>query len=75
MAETYSLAAKGRLADSPYTFSGTTLGDSAGRGNGQQAGLMMNGTQILCKNFDGSLSWYTIDSTRSTPGNPVLLKV
>lgn len=72
---TYSLAVTGALADS--VFSGrepVTLPDSNATPGGM-ANAMQNGTQLLCKNADGSQSWYTLDAERSTPSVPVLLKV
>ena len=74
MTETYSLAIKGRRADSPTVLTPITLGDSAAR-LGNQSSTMQQGTQVLCKGNDGSLAYYTIDAERSTPGAPVLLKV
>ena len=82
MAETYSLAATGLRADSPYTPKPLTLGDSAATGinasNNQWGGpqnAMRNNTQVLCKRADGSQGLYTIDAERSTPGNIVLKAV
>ena len=36
---------------------------------------MAQGTQILCKNPDGSQSWYTIDAERSSATDVVLKAV
>lgn len=74
MAETYSLAVTGINAGSAFTAEVTTIGDSQGRAGSQQQG-MRQGTQVLCKNPDGSLSWYTVDPNRTTNyAFPVLLK-
>lgn len=75
MTETYSLALTALRADSQFTPKLLTMPDSAGRDG---AGIQYNtrlGNQILCKLPDGSQAWYTIDAERSTPANPVLLKV
>ena len=82
MTETYSLAATGLRADSPWAAKPITAPDSAAEGInaaiGQWGGpqyAMQTGAQILCKNADGSQSWYTYDAERSTPGNLVLKAV
>lgn len=82
MTETYSLAATGLRADSPFTPKPLTLPDSAAQGINasiQQWGgpqnAMQLGSQVLCKKADGSQAWYTIDAERSTPGNIVLKAV
>ena len=74
MAETYSLSATGRRADSEFAVSNVKVGDSAGLAGSQQLAMSDN-TQILCKNPDGSQSWYTIDAERSLPGAIVLKAV
>jgi len=74
MTETYSLGATGRRADeAPATTNFIKVGDTAGRSGSQQLAMSQN-TPILCKNFDGSQSWYTIDAERSLPGGPIVLK-
>lgn len=82
MAETYSLAATGLRADYKFAAKPVTAPDSAAGGInvaiGQWGGpqnAMMDGAQMLCKNADGSQSWYTYDAERSTPGNLVLKAV
>ncbi len=82
MVETYSLAATGLRADYKFAAKPVTAPDSAAEGInaaiGQWGGVqqtMMTGAQILCKNADGSQSWYTYDAERSTPGNLVLKAV
>lgn len=42
---------------------------------GGMARTMRTGAQVLCKNPDGSSSWYTLDAERSTPTVPVLRAV
>lgn len=71
---TYSLAVQGALADNRSLTKVITLPDDAAL-PGSMAQAMQNGTQILCKNQDGSQSWYTLDAERSTPTVPVLKKV
>ena len=71
MAETYSLAATGRRADSLFAISEIDIGDTAGQSRSQAHAMTLN-TQVLCKNADGSKSWYTIDAERSTATNVVL---
>ena len=74
MAETYSVGTKGLNANSPFTPKLLKLPDSACAIGSQQAAMATN-TQVLVKGPDGSQAWYTLDSERSTPANPVLLKV
>jgi len=74
MVETYSLGATGRRADSPFVVNNIKIGDSAGRAGSQQLAMSDN-SQILCRNPDGSQSWYTIDAERSLPGAVVLKAV
>ncbi len=81
MAETYSLAVNGLRANTPFTSNKTvTAPDSACQGaqnsnpNGFQYTAMTNG-QMLCKNADGSKSWYTLDAERSLPGTPIFKAV
>lgn len=80
--DTYSLAATGIRADATTGVKSVTLGDSAAQGInaainqwGGPQNAMMDNSQVLCKNRDGSQSWYTIDAERSTPGNIVLKAV
>lgn len=82
MTETYSLAATGLRADSQFTPKPITLPDSSAQGVnvainqwGGPQNAMRTGAQVLCKNKDGSQSWYIIDAERSTPGNIVLKAV
>jgi hypothetical protein len=39
-----------------------------------QAGNMARGNQVLCKNPDGSQSWYVIDAERSVPGVSLIMR-
>lgn len=72
---TYSLAATGKRSDeTPFEVSGIKIGDAAGL-IGSQQNAMQNNTRILCKNPDGSQSYYTLDAERSTPANIVLKAV
>ena len=80
--DTYSLGQTGVRADAPTGTKTVTLGDSAAQGInvsinqwGGPQGTMLSGAQVLCKNADGSQSWYTFDAERSTPGNLVLKAV
>lgn len=75
MTETYSLAATGRRADeTAQVVNNVKIGDTAGLWPSQQA-AMRTGAQILCKNPDGSQTWFTLDAERSTQGNIVLKPV
>lgn len=74
MADTYSLGATGILAGSVFAVATEKVGDSAGL-LGSQQNAMRNGTQVLCKNPDGSQTYYTIDAERSTPSSIVLKPV
>jgi hypothetical protein len=69
MAETYSLAILGySTAQQPMFATASknlTVGDSGA--SAEQYNMRLN-TQILCKNQDGSQSWYTYDAERSIPG-------
>jgi hypothetical protein len=71
---TYSLSVTGLNANSAQAAKPLTLSDDQGRIGGQQL-AMAQGTYFLCKNPDGSQSYYRLDSHRSTPANPVLIAV
>ena len=72
---TYSLKATGKRADeTPFEVSNVQIGDVAGLLGSQQLAMKQN-TQVLCKNPDGSQSYYTIDAERSTPANIVMKAV
>lgn len=74
MAETYSVGQKGQRADSLAAVQNIKLPDTSARAGGMARAQSL-GSQILCQNPDGSQSWYTLDAERSTPTNPVLIKV
>ena len=69
---TYSLSVTGVNANQNGTVKLLTLSDAQGTSGGQQA-AMAQGTYFLCKNPDGSQSFYRLDAERSTPSNPVLI--
>ena len=74
MTETYSLAVKGARADSVQAVQNVTVGDTIGA-DGAYNLSMRNNTQLLCKNPDGSQTYFTIDAERSTPNNLVMKPV
>lgn len=83
MAQTYSQSLTGVNAGSVYAPKAIRIGDADAAGNalnalapgaGAQQGVMMRGNQILCKNADGSQSWYTIDAERSVPGVSLIMR-
>lgn len=77
MAETYSLAVTGSLADNKnFRPLALTLPDSAARVGSQQSTAASNG-QVLCQGPDLGNGLYTIDAERSDPakGLMYLLKV
>lgn len=74
MADTYSIAQTGRQADSTFSVANLTLGDSNARLGARQAAMSAN-TQVLCKNPDGSQTYYTIDAERTTDRDVVLKRV
>ena len=76
MAQTYSQSLTGINAGSRYNAGAILVGDADAAGNalnsikdvkGQQ-GVMMRGNLVLCKNPDGSQSYYRIDAERSIVG-------
>lgn len=72
MPETYSLAATGARAGASFAVANIKVGDSEGLA-GSQALAMSLGSPVLCKNADGSQSWYTLDAERSI-GSSLVLK-
>ena len=83
MAQTYSQSLTGINAGARYNTPKTVqVGDLDAAGNalnalvdvGAQQGSMQRGNQILCKNPDGSQSYYTIDAERSIPGVSLVMK-
>ena len=71
---TYSLGATGRRADSQFVVNNIAVGDTAGV-LGSQQNAMRNNSQVLCRNPDGSQSYYTLDAERSLPGALVMKAV
>lgn len=74
MVETYSLAVTGCSAGQVNQLENIKIGDSSAL-PADLTLAMQQGTQILCKNPDGSQSWYVLDAERSTPSIPVLRAV
>ena len=83
MVQTYSQSLTGINAGARYSTPSTVrVGDSDAAGNalnaladaGAQRGSMSRGNQILCKNPDGSQSWYVIDAERSIPGVSLVMR-
>lgn len=82
MAQTYSQSITGINAGARYNVPKTIqVGDTDAAGNALlsgcapcQQGSMQRGNQILCKNPDGSQSWYTIDAERSIPGVSLVMR-
>lgn len=83
MAQTYSQSITGINAGARYSVPKTVqVGDADAAGNALNAGMnaaaqqgvMQRGNQILCKNPDGSQSWYTIDAERSIPGVSLVMR-
>lgn len=60
------------IPDQTVPTSGTTLTTGT---LGGMLGAMRTNLPMLCKNPDGSSSWYTLDAERSTPTTPVLKAV
>ena len=74
MAETYSLTVTGAPAQQTFAVASLQVGDSVGPGVLHPRAMQLN-TQILCKNADGSQTWYTVDAERSLPGALVMKAV
>ena len=83
MVQTYSQSLTGINAGARYSTPSTVrIGDADAAGNalnaladvGAQQGSMSRGNQILCKNPDGSQSWYVIDAERSIPGVSLVMR-
>jgi hypothetical protein len=82
MAQTFSQSLTGVDANARYnTAKSIQVGDTDRGGDNlttaaSQAGNMSDGDQVLCKNPDGSQSYYRIDAERSIPGvSLVMIKV
>lgn len=79
MAQTFSQGITGVDANGRYAVKTIQVGDTDIAGNAlsisgrPREGMMMRGDQIQCKNPDGSLSWYTIDASRSGTGGQIVL--
>ena len=69
---TYSLSITGLNANQSGTVKLLTLSDTNATAGGQQL-AMAQGAFFLCKNPDGSQSYYRLDAARSTPSAPVLI--
>jgi hypothetical protein len=81
MAQTYSQSVTGINAGARYNTAKTIqvgdvdiAGDVVGSFGPSQQSSMARGAQILCKNPDGSQSYYTIDAERSIPGVSLVLR-
>ncbi len=60
------------------TYSQTATGYMDGESCAGPGGLLQatqDNDQMLVKGPDGSLAWYRYDAERSTPTNPILVKV
>jgi len=82
MTVTYSLAVTGVSAGSPFQVADLKVPDTTdiaatdviGTFPASQGRVMSHNSQVLCKNPDGSQSWYTIDAERSVPGGTLVMK-
>lgn len=75
---TYSLSVTAANANSPYQPKNLTLSDTDLSGDvvstiGGQQGNMSDGDLVLCKNPDGSQSYYRIDPVRSVAGGSLVM--
>ena len=71
---TYSQSITGVSAAGLFAVKNITLSDAVAPAPAQ-GGAMQTGTAFLCKNPDGSQSYYQLDAERSTAANPVLRKM
>ena len=71
---TYSLSITGATAPNVFAPVTVKLSDDNARTGSQQSNAA-TGAQFLCKNLDGSQSYYRLDAERSTPANPILVPV
>lgn len=71
---TYSLKVTGALSGQVFAPLTQQISDPAAR-NGSMASNAQTGAYFLCKNPDGSESYYKIDAERSTPANPIMIRV
>ena len=72
---TYSLSITGVDADQRGTIELVTMSDTQAITTSAMQQAMAQNTYILCKNPDGSQSYYRLDAERSTPTVPVLVAV
>lgn len=75
---TYSLSVTVASANSVFQPKNLTLSDTDSTGDvvstiGGQQGNMSDGDLVLCKNPDGSQSYYRIDPVRSVPGGSLVM--
>ena len=82
MATTYSQTATGYVVggfnlptSKLYDIPDLSLNGKACANDGALVNCCRTGDLMLVKNPDGSQSWYTLDAERSTPANPILIKV
>lgn len=74
MAQTYSQSLTGMNAGSRYTAASIRVGDTDLSGDAQLnyapniQGQCRDNDYVLCKNPDGSQSYYRIDAERTIPG-------
>lgn len=80
MAQTFSQGITGVNANGRFAVKTVSVGDADNAGDAlnnvtvrSKDQTMTRGNQILCKNPDGSQSWYTIDSTRPVTGGQLTL--
>jgi hypothetical protein len=84
VAQTFSQSLTGINAGAHFTAKAVQVGDldiasnAVAQGNvnfvGAQQGAMQRNDMILCKNPDGSQSYYTIDAERSVPGVSLVMR-
>jgi hypothetical protein len=77
---TYSLGVTAINANSRYTpltlnvSDADSTGDVVSNYGPSQQTNMRSGAQVLCKNPDGSQSYYVIDAERSVPGVSLVMR-
>lgn len=79
MATTYSLGVTGLVpgqsTNKLYDVPDANISGNASATAGGMAGTMQTGDLMLVKGPDGAQHLYRYDTERSTPSNPVLLRV
>lgn len=75
---TYSLSVTAMSGGSPFQAKTLTLSDTDATGDvvstiGGQQGTMSDGDMVLCRNPDGSQSYYRIDPIRSVAGGSLVM--